>query len=598
MYRAPTDDLGNNFFNHFRRIIMLKQLKPSYRIVKEIGKGGFAQTFIAVDESQSPPLPCVIQQISLQHKKLEDLQQKARILQQLSNYCQIPKLQAYFDIENYFYLVQEYIEGVNLNTQLEQQGIFSEVQIWQILTAILPILKVLHSQNLIHCDIKPENLILNNIQNNNLYLVDFAASTLVTANNHASNMIANPEYSAPEQTQGKPIFTSDLYSLGVTCIYLLTHISPFYLIDIANTKWIWRDYLQSKVSETLSHVLDKLMEKDVNCRFQSVDEVMQAMGITCPSSIKIKNQTRQLDCLDTLKVSGVKGVANTITFTPNAIASGNDDKTITIWDLQTKKVLHTLIGHSQPVTSVAFSPDGNILATASDDKTIKLIDTAFQEICTLPGHTRAVKSIAFSPDGKLLASGSWDKTVKLWDVETKKEIYSLTGHQLQISAVAFSPDGKILASASFDKTIRLWDIPAKESKNYPCRIFAGHTWAVLAIAFSPDGTILATGSDDNTIKLWSISTGQEIATLANHSWSVTALTFDSTGEILISGSKDKTIKLWQVSNFEEIATLSGHEDSITAVAVGFLDAAQIIASSSKDKTIKLWDSGRIFRGLQ
>lgn len=574
---------------------MLKELKPSYRIVKEIGKGGFAQTFIAVDESQCPPLPCVIQQISLQSQKLEDLQQKARILEQLSNYCQIPKLQAYFDIENYFYLVQEYIEGVNLNTQLEQQGIFSEVQIWQILTAILPILKVLHSQNLIHCDIKPENFIFNRIQNNNLYLVDFAASTLVTTNNHASNMIANPEYSAPEQTQGKPTFTSDLYSLGVTCIYLLTNISPFYLIDIANTKWVWRDYLQSKVSETLSHILDKLMEKDVNCRFQSVDEVMQAMGITCPSSIKIKNQNRELDCLDTLKVSGVKGVvANAITLTPNTIASGNDDKTITIWDLQTKKLLHTLIGHSQPVTSVAFSPDGNILATASDDKTIKLIDGAFQEICTLTGHTRAVKSIAFSPDG-ILASGSWDKTVKLWDVETKKEIYSLTGHQLQITAVAFSPDGKILASASFDKTIRLWDISAKQLKNHPCRIFVGHTWAVLAIAFSPDGTILATGSDDNTIKLWSVSTGQEIATLANHSWSVTALAFDSTGKILISGSKDKTIKLWQVSNFEEIATLSGHDDSVTAVAVGFPDAAQIIASSSKDKTVKLWNFGKIFQ---
>ncbi len=580
---------------------MLRQLNPNYRLLKQIGKGGFTQTFMAVDESHSPPLPCVIQQISLQHQQLEDLQQKAKILQKLGNYAQIPKLQAYFHAENYFYFVQEYIEGVNLNTQLEQQGVFSEVQIWQILTAILPTLKIIHSQNLIHCDIKPENLIFIhqnlNLKASNLYLVDFSASQLATTNN---TTIANAEYSAPEQTQGKPIFTSDLYSLGVTCIYLLTHISPFYLIDIANTKWVWRDYLQSKVSCILSNILDKLMEKDINNRFQSVDEVMQAMGLSIDSTTKPKNRNQELDCLHTFKVgAGIKGgIANALALnyiSPNCniLASGNNDKTITIWDLNRKEVLHTLTGHSQAVSAIAFSPDGNILATASDDKTIKLWDAAFQEIGTLTGHTRAVKSIVFNLDG-ILASGSWDKTVKLWNVETRTEICTLTGHQLQISALAFSPDGNFLASASFDKTIRLWN---PGLKNYPCRIFAGHTWAVLAVAFSPDGKILATGSDDNTIKLWEVDTGKEIATLVNHSWSVTGLTFDSTGEILISGSKDKTIKLWQVSNFEEIATLSGHDDSLTDVAVGFSDAAQLIASSSKDKTIKLWDLRRIWDGI-
>ncbi|BAZ25445.1 protein kinase [Kalymmatonema gypsitolerans NIES-4073] len=574
-------------------------LKERYRLLKQTGQGGFGKTFLAVDEGQSPAIPCVVQQFGLQNQTFKTFEQKAQRLEELGKHPQIPVL-AHFEENHHLYLVQEFIEGTNLANLVDTKGAFCETQIWQLLENLGQVLKYIHNHNLIHCNIKPENIILkspsNFIGGKDLVLVDFAAARTVTSIDLTTeSCIGSAEYAAPEQIQGKPVVASDLYSLGITCIYLLTQISPFDLFDVANDCWVWRDYLINKVSEHLGKILDKLVQKDFTQRFQSADEVMQAMGIHCPSvDHSITPPLRILwQCSHTLSGHpGTLSAVNSIAISPdgNILASGHDNKTIKLWDLNSKKQAYTFAGHCQAVKSVAFSPDGKILATASDDKTIKLWNVnTLEEIRTLFAHTHAVRSVAFSPDGELLASGSWDKTVKLWDIKTGEEICTVTGHQLQVSAVAFSPDGQLLASASFDRTIRLWS--KGELKNRPYYTFlgtlSGHAWAVLTVAFSPNGKVVVTGSDDNTIKLWEVNTGQVIGTLSAHSWSVVTLAFSADGETLISGSKDKIVKLWNVSTKQEVATLSGHVDSVSTVAIS--PDAQLIASGSRDKTIKLWE---------
>ncbi|MEC4813739.1 MAG: WD40 repeat domain-containing serine/threonine-protein kinase [Scytonema sp. PMC 1069.18] len=571
-----------------------------------MSRGGLGKTFLAVDEGQSPPILCIIRQFWWQNQSIDICVQKAQFLEELSKSLKVPKLLSFFENKEYFYLVEEYIEGAHLANLMQKMGAFEESQIWKILEYLLPILQYIHVGNFIHGDIRPENIIsrssLQSSTEVDFVLVGFG-NAIVSASDRLDTVFSSsPEFAAPEQIQGQPVFASDLYSLGVTCIYLLTQISPFDLFDIANDCWVWQQYLTTtRVSERLSKILNKLVQKDINQRFQSADEVMSVMGIY-PSQATSRRGVSRLDntlpisswrCVHTLTdYSGISSAVNSIAINclGDTLASGYDDKTINLWDLKTKKVLGTLMGHSRAVTSVAFSLDGKILASASDDKSVKLWDVQKQEeIYTLSGHSHAVKSVAFSPDGEVLASGSWDKTVKIWDIHTGVEICTLCGHQLQVSAVAFSPQGQFLASASLDRNVRLWYI--KEFKNYPrytlSRIFSGHTWAVLTVAFSPDGQVMATGSDDNTIKLWNVNTGQVIGTLSNHSWSVVAVAFSADGEMLMSGSRDKTIKLWRVRTIKEIATLSGFADPVSAVAVS--PVAQLIASGSRDKTIKLWE---------
>jgi serine/threonine protein kinase len=281
---------------------------------------------------------------------------------------------------------------------------------------------------------------------------------------------------------------------------------------------------------------------------------------------------------------------SSIAFSPDGrrLASGSFDYRIKLWNVASGEKIRTLSGHTNFVRSVAFSPDGRTLASASDDHSIKLWDVASgNEIRTLQGHTGGVLSVAFSPDGRLLASGSSDESIKLWDVASGNEIRTLQGYTDWVFSVAFSPDGRTLASGSNDLTINLWDVASGKQ----IRTLHGHTGSVLSVAFSPDGRTLASGSNDNIIKLWNVASGYELRTLQGHTKSVFSVAFSPDGRALASGSADHTIKLCDVASGKEIRTLQGHTDDVESVA--FSPDGRTLASGSADKTIKLWDVSKM-----
>ena len=263
-------------------------LRERYRALKILGQGGFGRTFLAVDEDKPSKPYCVIKQFlpqaqgtNNQEKAGELFEQEAIQLEHLGKHQQIPELFAHFIQDNRQYLVQEYIPGQNLLQELAETGAFSETKIINLLGDLLPVLAFIHQKPVIHRDIKPENIIRRQ-GDNKLVLVDFGAAKAATRTALAvtGTVIGSAGYVAPEQAVGKPIFASDLYSLGVTCIHLFTNKEPFDLFDSGEGDWVWRDYLTVTVNNTLGQVLDKLLQQGTRKRFQTAQEVLEALQLT------------------------------------------------------------------------------------------------------------------------------------------------------------------------------------------------------------------------------------------------------------------------------------------------------------------------------
>jgi WD40 repeat protein len=272
-----------------------------------------------------------------------------------------------------------------------------------------------------------------------------------------------------------------------------------------------------------------------------------------------------------------------VAFGPNGLvlASASRDNTIQLWDTSTGRPTRNI---QDSVESLAFSGDGHTLASGMWDNTIKLWDASSGQVLgTFQGHTDHVPTVAFTPDGKILASGSWDKTIMLWDVASGQVLRTLRGHSDRVLSVAFSPDGKTLASASADTTIRLWEVA---SGNVTRTLQVGAR-PVNSVAFSPDGRLIASGSDDNLVKEWDESNGQIMHTLEGHTGTVHFVAFSPDSHMLASGSADDTVRLWDVPSGQALRTLKGHSAAVLSVA--FSPFGHTLASGSADKTVRLWD---------
>lgn len=535
-----------------------------YTLVHKLGHGGFGVVWLAERHTA-----VVKVQVALKFPLHEDIdfevvRREARLWVEASGHPNVlPIIEA--DVyDDQIVIVSEYAPDGSLDEWLRRHGskapsLDSAVEI---ASGILAGLEHLHSRLIIHRDLKPANILL---QGGTPRLADFGLAGLLQSSVSRSLTRGTPAYMAPEAFDGRCTEQTDLWSTGVILYQLLSGRLPFPQKEIAFLIGaITRndpDPLPGSIPTSVQEVLAEALQRAPDRRCKSAADMRkglrQALIISSQeSTAEMSPQLRpgrrsplHLARKSNPKVLALGGIVALLLI---AVVAGflfervHSDKG-SVSFVASARLKQTFSGHTDSVYAVAFSPDGKTLASGSNDSTVKLWDMETLRLrATLMGHADGVYSLAFSPDARALASGSNDTTIKVWDVQTAELTRTLVGHTGAVYSISFSEDGKQLFSGSNDKTVKVWDLDSGELK----RTFRGLDDNVDAIATSPDGKILAKASLDNAVRLLDAGRNDLRATLTGHMRPVTSVSFSADGKTLASGSLDKTVRLWDVSDLK------------------------------------------------
>ncbi len=555
-------------------------------------------------------------------------------------------------------LVMEYVKGLDLTELCQRSGPLSVANACEIARQAALGLQAAHEQRLVHRDVKPSNLMLNpegRVKLLDLGLARQADEKSVSEVTATEQAVGTPDYMAPEQISESENMDirSDVYGLGCTLYKLLAGHAPFsgkkYKSTFDKLTAHVRepvppiDRIRVDVPGELAAVINRMLAKKPADRFSIPAEVADALGpFTSDSDLPAllataegravppTGQRKSLSGTDDMYRSATAGtrsgeqpggkqilasrkwltivgvvvlvvLAGLFAWTrmpgksPRISPSVSPPVPTRHWDPASVEPRGILEGHKGTVRSVAFSPDGSILATGSYDRTLKLWNVFTGQLRkSLEGNPEGVVSVAISPDGSTIAAAGYERMVRLWNLDEDQPQKVLDGHRDQVFSVAFSPDGKTLASGSVDRTIILWDAASGKRRN----TLEGHGGMVNCVAFSPDGKTLASASEDKTVILWNTSSGRPRKTLKGHTSPLTSVDFSPDGSMAVAGSVDGSVVLWNTATGEILRTLKGHTGSVTSVA--FNPDGCMIASASDDKTARLWNaaSGELQKTLE
>lgn len=549
-------------------------LGDRYRAFQRIGSGHASQTFLGMDTRRLVDARCIIKAFDAK-TAADTVRKEVEQLELVRRHPHIPALFSYFERDDVLYFVQEFIDGINLKNESSTRGAFVEAQIWSVLAEVLEILGFLHGHHIIHRNIKPANLIRRS-SDQQLVLVDFGSAKYTTPSKFqkTGTLIGSAEYAPLEQLMGRTVFASDLYSLGVTCVNLLTGLLPFELFNPVDGTWVWRS-VSGPVSSSLTKLLTRLLERNVSDRYSSVAEVTAEWG----------DRLYPHGPVPSVKVNaphiGIKSSASSESAqTPNPRQ----------WTYS-----QTII-HEGGLTAFAFTPDGRILLTGGNDAVIRLWDVR-TELCiyTLTEHRSAISAIAVSPDSQTLASSSWDQTIRLWQLETGTQNHVISSRQPEVTALAIATTHSptdvssraltstyCLASAGRHGVLNLW----KLDTGTHCAEFRDHQAAIEVIAVSHEQPILASGDASGTVHIWHLGTQERLRALSRHDASVNAIAISTSHEMIATGSADTTVRLRQLNTGGNVHQLTGHLFPVSAIA--FSPDGACLATGSYDGVVKLW----------
>ena len=562
---------------------------PDFEILEEIGRGGMGIVYRARRHEDGGIFAIkVIRKDRLQHE--EAVRRFRREAQAAARLCD-PNIVTVFDFDragDTHYLVMEYVPGITLERQVEEQGPLTIPQACEFLRQAALGLQHAHEQALVHRDIKPSNLMVTPIPKAGatgayqVKLLDMGVARVLQLGGgspgeslstltQGGSVIGTADYVAPEQLEdphGADI-RADLYSLGCTFYFLLTGQVPFpggsLISKLDKQRWhapTPADTLRGDLPPAVGRLLDKLMAKSPAERFQTPGALAEAVEILVRHGYDDPPRPR-IEFREQRRMTGHADAVLSVRFAPDGrhIASGGKDGMLLLWDADTGQIVNRFPAHPQEVRGVAFSPTDDLLASASGF-TIRLYNVRGQEVKRFSGHTGAIRCLAFSPDGKRLATGSDDKSIRLWDMPAGREVLRLNRHTAGITALAFTAGNRLL-SASRDQTVRLWNLKSGlEIEDYQA-----HAGNILDIAVSADGTRLASAHFDTTIRVWDVAAAKEIGQCVGHKQMVSALAFTPNRKRLLSAGQDQTLRLWDIAGFTELACADCHAAGINALCL-------------------------------
>jgi serine/threonine protein kinase len=629
----------------------LKLLRNRYRVLRPLTAGAMGRTYLAHDTDKFDE-PCAIKQLIFESRN-EDLTAKVRGMfekearqLQILNHPQIPKLLAYFQQDEYFYLVQQFIDGEDLFEEVSSTRL-SETQVHEVLQALLPVLQYIHENKVVHRDLKPSN-IMRRRQDKSLVLIDFGIAKPLEAEitNQTATVSGSWGFAPPEQIlDGKFAPGSDLFSLGVTCFNFLTGVSPGDLWREQGYDWLpkWRTYLKAPLSPQLDSVMDRLLQKELARRYSSAATVLQDLQTSVPATridtpMTTPSPARTFGPRSWVIGAGVAAVALTVSGVGLYALGLNKPSSSFVGQAPTPKtqvpaaqVPATQVpikvaqespppaSDSSPPPSVSSSPRKPKRSASSFvvvnapryNNRVTIINSSVNS--TTPGKPTIIASsrippdrppasqsfkglaiplaVSISGDDSLIAGSDEDGNVLLWQSRSGQVLL----HQ-ELDSVAtslsLSPDGHLLAIGSKDGKVTLID--GRSGKTL--RTLSSQSGAITYLTFSPDGTKIASGSVDQTIKLWNAASGDLLASFEEHSNAITVLAFSPDGLTLASSSQDMSIKLWDVKSNISLRTLRPPDGSALALQ---WSGKQLWSATSSGGSV-LWDidDGKVVRSTE
>ncbi|WOD42017.1 serine/threonine-protein kinase [Nodosilinea sp. E11] len=589
-----------------------RRLRGRYRPLKLIGRGGFGRTYFALDADRLNSR-CVIKQFAPQTqgtksflKAVQLFEQEAVRLHELGEHPQIPTLLAYFEQNKYLYLVQQMVQGRTLHQEISAQAAYSEGSLRQLLEDLLPVLHFIHEHGVIHRDITPSNIIRRQVDQKPV-LIDFGVAKQFSEaiRYEQGTRIGTEGYAPIEQLRsGQAYPSSDIYSLGATCLHLLTGCKPEDLYSPLEGRWLWQEHLQKQgrtIHPGLAAVLNSMTKDLVSERYQTAQDVLDDLRrlpklegavpgwISTQSDPSDPSNQSLFAGIDRPPLSGPgnsAGLVMPVTALPDSQeVSGPVSRS-------SSGPVSGSSNTARPLSSIPIPPTGK--PANSRPPSSGPAGSRWQLVKTLAGHQSWVTTAAFNPKQPVLVSGSLDDTLRIWNWQTGDLLHSLKGHARGVNDVAIDPRGHWVVSCGDDATIKVWHLGDATLRH----TLKGHMRDVTAIALSRSGTLLASASEDGTLKLWNIAQGTLLKTLPGSAGMLKTVALASADQQLISGGLDNTVRLWDIQTATTLAVLTGHTNTVNQVAVS--PDGRLIASASKDRTVRLWDlvTGTLIHTLQ